>query len=123
MENEPQTKESSKLTGEQQRMIEVFVKALPKLRKQLGVSQTVLGEKIGISRQMVSFIERGVCPMTWSTFLSIALFFKVNYNADRDRDAMTDLDRFLLVEPGAKPDAKPDAEPGVKSGAPAGNGR
>jgi len=96
MNSSKRNKDNTKLTKEQRQMIEVFVKALPRLRKQLGVSQTVLGEKIGISRQMVSFIERGVCPMTWSIFLSIALFFKVNYN--RDKEQLNDLDKFLLVD-------------------------
>ena len=88
--------ENTKITEEQQQMIDVFIKALPRLRKELGVSQTQLGEKIGISRQMVSLIERGVYPMSWSTFLSIALFFKVNYY--RDKKQLNDLDRFLLVD-------------------------
>jgi DNA-binding XRE family transcriptional regulator len=84
-----------KLTARQQQMIDAFTIALPRLRKELNVSQTVLGEKIGISRQMISFIERGIHPMSWSTFLSIALFFKVNYG--RDKSGLTDLDKFLLV--------------------------
>jgi len=87
-----------KLTKEQQSMIDVFVIALPHLRKELGVSQTTLGKKIGLSRQMVSLIERGISPMSWSTFLSIALFFKVNYNSDKKN--LNDLDRFLLVDSG-----------------------
>ena len=94
--------ESTKLSIEQQQMIEAFVKALPRLRKELGISQTVLGDKIGVTRQMVSFIERGACPMTWSVFLSIALFFKVNYN--REKENLTDLDRFLLIDTRSKSD-------------------
>ncbi|MDR0852347.1 MAG: helix-turn-helix transcriptional regulator [Clostridiales Family XIII bacterium] len=86
-----------KLTKEQQEMIDAFTTALPKLRKEIGISQNQLGEKIGISRQMVSLIERRVNPMTWSTFLSIALFFKVNYG--RDKKNLNDLDRFLLIDP------------------------
>ena len=85
-----------RLTEEQISMINVFVKALPKLRQDLGVSQTTLGNKIGISRQMISFIERGVCPMSWGVFLSIALFFKVNY--DSGKKHLNDLDRFLIVD-------------------------
>lgn len=88
--------DETKLTDEQRRMIETFKIALPKMRKELGVSQTQLGEKIGHSRQMVSFIERGVKSMSWNTFLSIALFFKVNYNK-KDKEQLTDLDKFLLV--------------------------
>ena len=93
-----QNKEKTKLSKEQQQMIDVFVKTLPSLRKEFGVSQTALGEKIGISRQMVSYIERGVYPMTWGTFLSIALFFKVNYY--RNKEQLNDLDKFLLIDIG-----------------------
>ena len=85
-----------KITEEQQKMIEAFSIALPKLRKELGVSQTLLGKKIGMSRQMVSLIERGINPMSWSAFLSIALFFRVNYR--KGKKNLNDLERFLLVE-------------------------
>lgn len=85
-----------KLTEEQRRMIDAFTIALPKLRKELGVSQSSLGERIGISRQMLSYIERGIYPMSWSTFLSLALFFKVNYAGNKKN--LNDLDRFLLVD-------------------------
>ena len=85
-----------KITEEQQKMIEAFSIALPKLRKEIGVSQTLLGKKIGMSRQMVSLIERRVNPMSWGTFLSIALFFRVNYR--KGKKNLNDLERFLLVE-------------------------
>lgn len=84
------------LTEKQEKMIDLYVKALPLLRKELKVSQTLLGKKIGKSRQMISMIERGEAPMTWETFLSIALFFKVNLY--RDKLTMTDLDKFLLID-------------------------
>lgn len=81
-------------------MIDAFTIALPELRKELGVSQTLLGEKIGISRQMLSYIERGINPMSWNTFLSLALFFKVNYAGNKKK--LNDLERFLLVDSGDK---------------------
>ena len=86
------------LTSEQKKMIELFVQALPTLRKELNVSQTELGLKVGKSRQTISSIERGLSPLTWDTFLSIALFFKVNYN--KNKDELTDLDKFLIVDAG-----------------------
>lgn len=92
--------DETKITEEQQKMMNAFAIALPKLRKEIGVSQTLLGDKIGLSRQMISFIERGVNPMSWSTFLCIALFFKVNF--DKDKKNLTDLDRFLLIDGGDK---------------------
>ena len=83
------------LTKEQKEMIDLFVKALPLLRKELNVSQKTLGQKIGKSRQTISSIERGLSPLTWDTFLSIALFFKVNYN--RGKKTLTDLEKFLMI--------------------------
>ena len=74
-----------KLTNEQEQMIQIFTKALPLLRKELGVSQTELGLKIGKSRQMISLMERGLSNMSWNTFLSIVLFFKVNYEQDKKK--------------------------------------
>ena len=86
------------LTPEQKQMIDIFVKALPNLRKELNISQTALGQKIGKSRQTISSIERGLAPLTWDTFLSIALFFKVNYNKDKKK--LTDLEKFLIIDTG-----------------------
>ena len=64
--------------AEQQEMIRVMTQALPHLRKELHVSQTELAEKVGVSRQMISLIERGIQPMTWTLFLAIVFFFKSN---------------------------------------------
>lgn len=59
-------------------MIESFVKELPSLRKAIGVSQTALGEKVGISRQSVSSIERNEVHMTWSIYVAAAAFLWKN---------------------------------------------
>lgn len=67
-----------KLSDEQQRMISVLSQALPYLRKEMGVSQTELANKVGVSRQMISLIERQLQPMTWTLFLAIVFFFKSN---------------------------------------------
>ncbi|MEG2813052.1 MAG: helix-turn-helix transcriptional regulator [Oscillospiraceae bacterium] len=85
-----------KLTSEQEKMVNIFVRALPTLRKEVGVSQTLLGQKIGKSRQTISLIERGASPLTWDTFLSIILFFKVNYN--KDKKVINDLEKFLIID-------------------------
>lgn len=66
------------MTEQRKEMIDTLTKALPYLRKELGVSQTVLADKVGISRQMLSLIEREKQPMTWTQFLAIAFFFKCN---------------------------------------------
>ncbi len=58
--------------------LSILTQALPYLRKELGVSQMVLAQKVGMSRQMISLIERKEQPMTWIQFLAIVFFFKSN---------------------------------------------
>lgn len=70
-----------KCSREQEIMMKSFSESLPNLRRLTGVSQTVLGNKIGLSRQSISAIERGVMPMTWPTYVAIVAFFLVNKDA------------------------------------------
>ena len=60
------------------RIIEEFVDDLPKLRKRLGISQTELGEKVGLSRQTISLVERKQLALTWNNYLAIMMFFSLN---------------------------------------------
>jgi len=92
MENESKVKPPET----QEEMIAMLTRALPFLRAELGISQHQLGEKLGISRQTVSCIERGEYQMTWNVFLSIIYFLKVNQGGIPE-DKMTVVDRFLLV--------------------------
>lgn len=55
-----------------------FASRLGGIRKRLGLSQSELGIKVGLSRQSISSIERGNVPMTWNTFLAICLVIIVN---------------------------------------------
>ena len=48
------------------------------LRTQAEISQEELANLLGISRQTYSAIERKVRPMSWSTYLSLILFFDHN---------------------------------------------
>ena len=72
-----------KLSEKQKEMISTLSQALPFLRKEIGVSQTFLAEKVGVSRQMISLIERQLQPMTWTLFLAIVFFFKCNNDFDK----------------------------------------
>lgn len=65
---------------EQEILIAHMVDRLPALRKKYGISQTELGEKIGLSRQTISAIERKTTPLTWTTMLAILMFFTANSN-------------------------------------------
>ena len=55
-----------------------MITELPVLRARLGLSQEELGEKIGLSRQMVVAMETRKRPMTWNTYLSLILLFLHN---------------------------------------------
>ena len=48
------------------------------LRKSKGISQEELANLLGISRQTYSAIERKIRRMSWSTYLSLILFFDYN---------------------------------------------
>ena len=48
---------------------------LPTLRKKYGISQADLGEKVGLSRQTISGIERGSIEMSWTVYLAIVCYF------------------------------------------------
>ena len=85
----------------QNEMANLLSKALPYFRAKLGISQQLLGEKIGVSRQTISSIERSEYQMPWSVFLAIIYFLKIN-NEVIERKNMTDVDKLLLVNPEAK---------------------
>lgn len=61
-----------------QNLTTAFAWSLPDFRKKYGVTQTELGQYIGVSRQTISSIERGTVPLAWSTFLAMMLFFSIN---------------------------------------------
>lgn len=72
-----------------------FVNKLPEIRKKLGLSQSELGDKVGLSRQSISSIERGIVTFSWNIFLAIALVVFVN-----DPEIFEDIaddERYLAV--------------------------
>jgi len=85
----------------QSEMTELLAKALPQFRANLGISQQGLGDKIGVSRQTISSIERGEYQMPWNIFLAIIYFLKINSSVIKP-NRMTDVDRFLLVKQNKK---------------------
>lgn len=63
---------------EKEKLIASLAPELVVLRAKAGISQEELSDLIGVSRQTYSAIERGVKQMSWSTFLSLVLFYNCN---------------------------------------------
>lgn len=60
------------------KLIYKMVVELPRIRKEMKISQTEFGKKIGLSRQTISGIERGIAPLTWNNYLAIMMFLETN---------------------------------------------
>ena len=65
-------------SNKQEMLLDHMVDQMPALRKKYGISQTELGEKVGLSRQTISAIERKAVPLSWTTMLAILMFFAAN---------------------------------------------
>ena len=63
---------------EKEKLITTLTPELVVLRAKAGISQEELSDLIGVSRQTYSAIERGAKQMSWSTFLSLILFYDCN---------------------------------------------
>lgn len=61
-----------------EKMMSDLADSMPKLRRRLKISQTDLGEKVGLSRQTISAVERKTTPLTWNNYLAIMMFFATN---------------------------------------------
>lgn len=62
----------------QTKLLEDLVALLPKIRRRLGISQTELGERVGLSRQTISSIERRKVQLTWNNYLALMMFVTAN---------------------------------------------
>ena len=60
------------------RLMQSMTEQLPTLRARLGISQSELAERAGISRQTLSNIETRKRPMSWITFMALLAFFENN---------------------------------------------
>ena len=61
-----------------QKLIHRMVGELSQIRKEMKISQTEFGKKVGLSRQTISSIERGKAPLTWNNYLAIMMFLEAN---------------------------------------------
>ena len=94
---------SPRVTEQQKEMMNNLTKALPIFRKEFGISQTELARKVGISRQMLSLIELGKQPMTWTQFLAIVYFFRCNNDRAKGAQEVAKrvpnlVEQYLLLE-------------------------
>ena len=60
------------------KLIKKMIIRLPQIRKEMKISQTEFGKKVGLSRQTISSIERGKAPLTWNNYLAIMMFLEAN---------------------------------------------
>lgn len=63
---------------DKEKLIDILTEELPVLRAKIGISQDDISRIIGISRQTYSSIETKKRRMTWSSFISIVLFYEQN---------------------------------------------
>lgn len=80
-----------------QELIEEFRNELPVLRAKARISQEIVAEKIGISRQTYSGIETGKRDISWTTFLALIAFFQNNELTKIMLDGMSDFNNKLSL--------------------------
>lgn len=59
-------------------LMEKLRNELPVLRAKIRISQEIIAEKVGLSRQTYNSIETGKKDMTWTVFLALVAFFQNN---------------------------------------------
>jgi len=64
-----------------------LVEELPTLRAKIGLSQSEVGEIIGVSRQTYSAIETKKKKMTWNLYLALILLFSINEKTEKMLEA------------------------------------
>ena len=80
-----------------QKLIEEFRNELPVLRAKARVSQEIVAEKIGISRQTYSGIETGKRVISWTTFLALVAYFQNNELTKTMIDSMSNFNNRLSL--------------------------
>lgn len=73
---------------------------LPVLRAKLGISQQELAERIGISRNMLTYIEGRKKEMSWITFVALSFLFMKNVKTEPIFNSLNiytkELDDYLM---------------------------
>ncbi len=67
------------MTEEEKKLLAVRMKdAMPVMRKTLKLTQSDLSSMSGVSRSVISGVERGLQPLGWDAFLAITTVFQSN---------------------------------------------
>ena len=83
--------------AEKNEFIATLTPNLPALRTQAEISQEELANLLGISRQTYSAIERKIRRMSWSTYLSLVLFFDHNQKTHKMLRALSLFPKELVT--------------------------
>lgn len=67
-------------------LIDSLINELPVLRARLSISQAVLANKIGISRQTYNSFETKSRKMNWTTFMALLAVFQNNIGTKQMMD-------------------------------------
>ena len=78
-------------------LMEMLTYELPVLRARLGISQSELARRVGISRQTYNNIETGKKKINWLTFNALIAVFKANEETSAMLDRIDGFERELLV--------------------------
>ena len=67
------------MTEEDKKLVVVRMKdAMPVMRKTLKLTQSELSTLSGVSRTVISNVERGLQPLGWDAFLAVTTVFQSN---------------------------------------------
>lgn len=83
--------------AEKDKFIASLTPNLPALRVLAEISQEELSNLLGISRQTYSAIERKIRKMSWSTYLSLILFFDHNKKTHKMLRMLSLFPRELII--------------------------
>lgn len=83
--------------AEKDEFIATMTPNLPALRTQAEISQEELANLLGISRQTYSAIERKIRRMSWSTYLSLVMFFDHNQKTHKMLRALSLFPKELVM--------------------------
>ena len=87
---------------DKKRMAAHMKEAMPVMRKSLNITQSELSVRSGVSRAVISNVERGIQPLSWDAFVAITAVFRSNPTSSKMFDVygidLKQLQDFFCVE-------------------------